>query len=175
MDEKLRFYERQWNEEHKQRLELRKKLDLVTKERDEVQHQLLTLQANQESLTQECEALRKNCQRLQEQVAFRRRLQIKRDQQWKRLKRRVMQPGFWIEAVAVPFAKELEMFDMLPEVARQYDSGDPADMALEAAQLLIGLTQSFEQSDAAKLRRMLMAQWVYLRWLELTSSSGESC
>lgn len=168
MDERLKYYEREWRKAIDRAEEAERLLDKASHERDEAERQVKVLESAIEQVKEQRQEL---IDALKKTAADRERSEehLKRLQELREL---VKSPQFWLDEVAAPFAHEIEMFDLVPQVARSSDRGDPSDMALEAAELLAQLAEKFDLEKASYVRRLLLAQWVYLRWLELIDDTA---
>ena len=170
MDEKLRYYEQQWNIANDKAKEAKRLLEEAVRERDEARRNAAIF----EKALERVKAQRNELIEAATKTETERTRQEQHLSYLRELRELAKRPGFWLDEVVAPFARELEMFDLVPHVARQTDAGDPTDMAIEAADSLAQLAQEFDEERAAYVRRLLLAQWVYLRWLELTTATGTS-
>lgn len=98
--------------------------------------------------------------------------------QLQEFKRKVNRPRFWTAAFAECFAESLSAMDQAhrplevstPEEVQAAFQGWHADME---AGLELFQKSGFDAEVAEGLRRDLICQWVYLRWLELTDDLGQ--
>ena len=108
-------------------------------------------------------------------------LQIEFEQakeQFQQQQRRIMQPQFWTDEVIAPLAREFEMFDLITRNISEQNDGaahnNDGAAHNTAHKALAELAANFDVERAGHIRKSLVAQWVYLRWLELTNEiAGE--
>ncbi len=167
VDDKLAFYDKEWRKEHDKRLEGEKRLGELAQELaaerqryEDLRRHLTTLQTERDSLRLQAQQFARDKEVLAGHLDI-------LEQQLQALKASLAEPGAWLEAVLPGLAEDLELLDALPEVAQQSRAADPTDWVIETAQSLNNLEQQFDLREAERLRRLLGAQWVYLRWLEL--------
>lgn len=171
MDERLKFYEAEWqkaraalqesqDEQNRLALELldeqrshrraREVQQILLEQRDRLAESVRCLQNDVERLTKDNSTLKHHIEEFKQQLA---------------------QPSFFLEMIEKPFALELEMFDVLPELVTGNAAANLTDWAVRVVEMTESLEATFTQDAAEEVRRHLIAHWVYVRWLELMSIS----
>ncbi|WP_034383095.1 hypothetical protein [Deinococcus sp. YIM 77859] len=124
------------------------------------------LQAQLEQAQQELRALQGNLESTPLVRALRRELEL--------LQRRIHSPRFWTGTFAETFAESLEAMD---SVHAALEGAAPADVP-EVFRAWHGEIQAaverfssgvFDEALCEQARRILICQWVYFRWLEVTT------
>ncbi|PYE52045.1 hypothetical protein [Deinococcus yavapaiensis] len=183
-DARLAQYEREWRKVHDENEDLRRSLREARAEADALQAQLQRAAAFEDearratqlegdliTARQELEALRRGVTHDAAFVALQAELE--------RLQRRVHNPRFWTAAFAETFAESLASMDAVHAPLEGIDASDVLEVfAAWHAEVQEGVellhTVGFDAALSEHLRRVLIVQWVYLRWLELTADVGEA-
>ncbi len=176
------FYESEWQKEQLLRIEERqKRLELESSlEKLRLEHHSLKLQAAQASriptLEMESGHLRSELELLKSKIAELDNLELLKNSlleaqiQLKKLQNRVSREGFW-HSIALEFAESVDDFPAIYGHEHQAPK-EAVQTAVTHWQLEIQdcLEQAYQgkNPDLVQARRFLIAQWVLLRWLEIT-------
>lgn len=160
--EKLAFYEKSWNEEHEKHLAAKRELKDIQVQMSSWQGEYQQLRSDVQNLenqleksTERAELLEVENTTLQNKVAH-----------LEKLHEGLQQEAFWEAEMLLPFAEALELFSTLAELASQPDAA-LSQWAADVAEGLAELPVTFDQTQAERVKQCLLAQWVYVRWLEL--------
>lgn len=175
----LSRYSREWENARKERDALQASVDSLNGALKQVQADLRTSRAETERATRALEQALAQPQphppvhetppppRTDPEVESLRR-------QLEQLRRKVNSPRFWSGAFAETFAESLAGMDAVQQ-ALEVDSAAEVSAVFRAWQEeivdgveLLGEV-GFDPDLSEQLRRLLICQWVYLRWLEVTS------
>lgn len=178
----LRQYEQEWKK-------LRERAETERRRADAAEQEVRRLQAQLEPLQEQVRAMAA-LQGLPEQVrALEAQVETARAEvqlqpefvalkgQLDAFRNKIYRPRFWTAAFAEAFAESLAAMDQAHRPL-EVGSAEGVQAAFRAwhrdmeAGLDLFITSGFDPDMAEGLRRDLICQWVYLRWLELTDDLG---
>lgn len=160
--EKLDFYEKAWNEEHEKHLAVKEKLEGIQAQMSGWQGEYQQLQSDVRNLENRLEKSTKHAEQIEAENTT---LQTK-VAHLEKLHEGLQKEAFWEAEMLLPFAEALELFPTLEELTAQPDAA-LSQWAEDVAEGLENLPMTFEQTQAERVKQCLLAQWVYVRWLEL--------
>lgn len=174
-DEALKKFKQEW-QKAKQDAEAAEALaDEAWREHEKMRQSLIPLQTELANKNREITDLKAQHRQLkhavQEAESAQKRCEERTQRfqlQLEQLQVMVTQPQFWANEVIAPFARELEMFNLIIQKMPEKDDATTDDTAHE---VLAELTANFDRKRVEQIRKSLVAQWVYLHWLELTEDT----
>lgn len=172
MDEKLKFYEAEWKKERDAHVALKQRTGTSDAEFGRLQQQNARLQREVNEQKRSLEGAEASLQSVRTEADRQAQINARLQRQLDTLNLDLAEPDFWADLAATPLGQALDSFERLPEVVEEGVTGDVGDLALEAGQLLSELETHFQADNAERLRGLLIAQWVYARWLEVRSEVG---
>lgn len=168
VQERLAKYEEEWKKERDARekaewklREAHLQLNDATGECRQLRRRMADLEGRHGADAERAETLTTENEQLRSRVAH-----------LEKLHEALSSDAFWEAEIVVPFAEGLELFATLDEMASQPDASLET-WSLEVVADLETLTGSFDPQHAERVKRHLLAQWVYVRWLELCHAGRE--
>jgi chromosome segregation ATPase len=155
-------YEKAWNEEHGKRIDAENDLKKVNEALYELNGRYQEVKSRVGNFVQD---LNKTSERAEWLEAENTTLQAK-VAHLEKLHEGLQQEAFWEAEMLLPFAEALELFPTLAELTSQPEA-TLSQWAEDVAEGLEALPVTFEQAHAERVKQCLLAQWVYVRWLEL--------
>lgn len=173
--EALQHYSHQWEAASKEQEALRAKLAATQIALANAEAALMVARSeaekNTQVLRQELENTLGNSQEVpqvtaQELAASQRQLE--------QLRRKINSPRFWSGAFAETFAESLASMDSVHQALEVESSAEVTEVFRSWQQEIVSGLELFDEAGfdadiAEHLRRLLICQWVYLRWQEVTS------
>lgn len=181
----LRYYEREWEKEHALRRQAEERAKRAEDELSKALEEIKLLEhrlerANQ--LLEEAEEAREKVakeaaaakQRSIQEMASAQQIVTELQRELDGIKARINQHDFWQREFAQLLAADLDFLDEWVE-----QTSGPEDwiavFELWHAQILEGLVRltrgESDDLEVQRLRQLILAQWVYLRWLEVIRAS----
>lgn len=158
----LAKYEKSWNEEHGKRIDAENSLKKANEALYKVNGDYQGAYSKVNKLTY---SLNEANERVKWLEAENTTLQTK-VVHLEKLHEGLQQEAFWEAEMLLPFAEALELFPTLAELTSQPDVA-LSQWAADVAEGLEALSVTFDQTQAERVKQCLLAQWVYVRWLEL--------
>lgn len=169
-DSRLEYYETEWKREKARREQLERMLeesgDTLLQERQRISQ----LQQELQAIKGELETNQRKAEIAQAaQEGLRQRLEALQKTQ-SDLMLRMNNERFWRKDFLLPLAEEMAALDEALQVVEASPDWQ-AQFAIWHKEILSGLERLLDGTDdgtmAEQIRRRVLAQWVYLRWLEI--------
>jgi len=173
----LHFYEEKWLKEHDLRLEAERRANDAQNHSLEAVKEVEKLESRLEKANQLLEKAEEDRDKALDEAAKAKEEVARLQQKLDRLYAHIHRQDFWRKEFALLLAADLDSLDNLIN-----ETTGPEDWAavfgIWHQEILEGLGrlsrgQGSEQ-DREKVRRLVLAQWVYLRWLEVCQRFRES-
>ena len=159
MNDTLRHYEAQWRIEHDKSVRLEQEnLALLTKI-ELLEEKLSSQAAGTLDLEERIYRLNTKLEHCYTQLEAPEKLEA--------LQKSLLTPGGWTDEFIVPFVEELGAFSFLSELQYSRNASSPSDWCQKLLKSINGLAESFRAKDVREAKKVVIALWVYLQWLEI--------
>ena len=159
MSNALKHYEAQWRIEHDKSLRLEQKNRALSTQIELLEEKLSNQATETLALEGKIHRLNNKLEQCHDQLQAPEKLEA--------LQKSLLTPSEWTDEFVVPFVEELDAFSFLSELQYSRNASTPTEWCQKLLTSISGLAEKHKTKDVREAKKVVIALWVYLQWLEI--------